>query len=161
VSSGWRGGDRVVTIQRLERVQVVRRPLREVFAFFSRAENLERITPPWLSFGLLTPGPIEMRTGTMIEYRLRLHGIPLRWVSVIELWEQEQRFVDRQLRGPYRVWRHRHEFTEIDGGTRVHDRVDYALPLGWVGELVGMPIVRRDLARIFDYRRVAVADLLG
>jgi ligand-binding SRPBCC domain-containing protein len=150
-----------VRIQRLERVQVVRRPLREAFAFFSRAENLERITPPWLSFGLLTPGPIEMRTGTTIEYRLRLHGIPLRWVSVIELWEEEQGFVDRQLRGPYRLWRHHHEFTEIDAGTRVHDRVDSALPLGRVGRLVGMPIVRRDLARIFDYRRVAVADLLG
>ena len=153
--------DRVVTIERLERVQVVRRPLREVFAFFSRAENLERITPPWLSFGLLTPGPIEMRSGTTIEYRLRLHGIPLSWVSMIELWEEEQRFVDRQLRGPYRLWRHHHEFTGIDGGTRVHDRIEYALPLGHVGRVLGMPLVRRDLARIFDYRRAAVAGLLG
>ncbi len=150
-----------MTIQRLERIQVVRRPLGEVFAFFSRAENLERITPPWLSFGLLTPGPIEMRPGTTIEYRLRLHGIPLSWVSVIELWEEGQTFVDRQLRSPYRLWRHHHEFTEVGGGTRVHDQVDYALPLGRAGWLVGMPIVRRDLARIFDYRQAAVAGLLG
>jgi ligand-binding SRPBCC domain-containing protein len=150
-----------VTIERLERVQVVTRPLQEVFDFFSRAENLERITPPWLSFGLLTPGPIEMRTGTTIGYRLRLHGVPLTWVSVIELWDEERGFVDRQLHGPYRLWRHQHEFTEIDGGTRVHDRVDYALPLGRLGWLVGMPLVRRDLARIFDYRRAAAAVLLG
>lgn len=148
-------------IERLERVQVVSRPLREVFAFFSRAENLERITPPWLRFALLTPEPIEMRSGTTIEYRLRLHGVPLRWVSLIELWDEEQRFVDRQLRGPYRLWRHQHEFAEVDGGTRVHDRVDYALPLGRVGRIAGTPIVRRDLARIFDYRQAAIAELLG
>ena len=146
---------------RLERVQLVRRPLRAVFAFFSSAENLERITPPWLSFRLLTPGPIEMRTGATIAYRLRLHGIPLTWVSLIELWEREQGFVDRQLCGPYRFWRHQHEFTEIDAGTWVQDRVDYALPLGRVGSLLGTPMVRRDLARIFDYRRTAVANLLG
>jgi ligand-binding SRPBCC domain-containing protein len=150
-----------VTIQRLERVQVVRRPLREVFAFFARAENLERITPPWLRFGLLTPGPIDMRTGTTIEYRLRLHGIPLKWVSVIERWEEEQGFVDRQLRGPFRLWRHHHDFTEIEGAVRVHDRVDYALPFGRVGRLAGLPIVHRDLGRIFDYRCAAVAELLG
>ena len=150
-----------MTIQRLERVQFVERPVREVFGFFSRAENLERITPPWLSFRLLTPGPIEMRMGATIEYPLRLHGLPLRWVSLIEQWEEGHGFVDRQLRGPYRLWRHQHEFTEVDGATRVEDRVQYALPLGRVGSLVGTPIVRRDLARIFDYRRAAVAELLG
>ena len=150
-----------MTIQRLERIQFVERPVREVFGFVSRAENLERITPPWLSFRLLTPGPIEMRMGAMIEYRLRLHGLPLRWVSLIERWEEGHGFVDRQLRGPYRLWRHHHQFTEVDGATRVEDRIQYALPLGRVGSLVGTPIVRRDLARIFDYRRAAVAELLG
>ena len=150
-----------MTVERLERGQLVRRSLREVFGFFARAENLERITPPWLGFALVTPSPVEMRAGTTIEYRLRLHGIPLSWVSVIELWDEGKAFVDRQLRGPYRVWRHQHEFTEVDGGTLVRDRVDYALPFGRVGSLVGLPIVRRDLARIFDYRREAVAGLLG
>jgi ligand-binding SRPBCC domain-containing protein len=102
-----------------------------------------------------------MRAGTTIEYRLRLHGIRLSWVSVIDLWEEDQRFVDRQVRGPYRFWRHHHEFTETDGGTRIHDRVDYALPFGHAGWLLGTPLVRRELARIFDYRQAAVAGLLG
>jgi ligand-binding SRPBCC domain-containing protein len=150
-----------VPVQRLERVQVVRRPLHEVFAFFSEAQNLERITPPWLRFGLRTPVPIDMSTGTRIEYRLRLHGIPLRWVSVIESWEEERGFIDRQVSGPFRLWRHQHEFSEVEGGTSVQDRVDYALPFGRLGRLLGIPIVRRDLERIFDYRRAAVAGLLG
>lgn len=148
-------------LERLEREQVVRRPLREVFEFFARAENLERITPPWLRFSVLTPGPIEMSVGTLIDYRLRLHGLPLRWTSRIELWEEEQRFVDEQLHGPYRFWRHLHEFVPVGGGTCVRDRVEYALPLGAFGQLLGLPIVRRDLMRIFDYRRATVARLLA
>jgi ligand-binding SRPBCC domain-containing protein len=150
-----------VRLQRLEREQVVKRPLDEVFEFFARAENLERITPPWLSFRVLTPRPVEMGPGTVIDYRLRLHGLPLRWTSRIELWEAERRFVDEQVRGPYRVWRHLHEFATTGEGTRVHDRVEYALPLGWLGKLLGLSFVRRDLVRIFDYRQTAVARLLG
>jgi ligand-binding SRPBCC domain-containing protein len=148
-------------VQRLEREQIVKRPLEEVFEFFARAENLERITPPWLSFRVLTPGPIDMGSGTLIEYRLRLHGVPLGWTSRIELWEQERRFVDQQVRGPYRLWRHLHEFVPAGPSTCVRDRVEYALPLGWLGDRLGLPVVRRDLARIFDYRRAAVARLLG
>lgn len=147
-------------LQRLEREQVVRRPLREVFEFFAGAENLEWITPPWLRFRMLTPEPIEMGVGTLIDYRLRLHGLPLRWTSRIELWEQEHRFVDEQLHGPYRFWRHLHEFVPVGGGTRLRDRVEYALPLGPLG-LLALPAVRRDLVRIFDYRRGTVARLLG
>jgi ligand-binding SRPBCC domain-containing protein len=150
-----------VRLQRIEREQVIRRPLGEVFEFFARAENLERITPPWLSFRTLTPAPIQMGSGTLIDYRLRLHGLPLRWRSRIEVWEEERRFVDEQLQGPYRVWRHLHEFVPVAGGTSVRDRVEYALPLGWLGNLVGGAFVRRDLARIFEYRRAAVARLLG
>jgi ligand-binding SRPBCC domain-containing protein len=150
-----------VRLQRLEREQVVERPLGEAFAFFARAENLERITPPWLNFRVLAPGPVEMGVGTLIDYRLRLHGMPLRWTSRIELWDEERRFVDQQVRGPFRFWRHLHEFVPAGDSTCVRDRVDYALPLGWLGNLLGLPIVRRDLTRIFDYRRAAVARLLG
>lgn len=150
-----------MTVQRLEREQVVRRPLKDVFAFFARAENLERITPPWLSFRVLTPGPIAMASGTLIDYRLRLHGLPVRWTSRIELWEEDRRFVDQQVDGPYRFWRHLHEFVPVGHSTCVRDRVEYALPLGWAGRLLGLPVVRRDLSRIFDYRRGAVARLLG
>lgn len=150
-----------MNLGRLEREQIIRRPLPEVFEFFSRAENLERITPPWLRFRLLSRGRVEMHPGALIDYRLRLHGIPIRWTSLIEDWEHDQRFVDQQVRGPYKFWRHEHVFSEVDGGTRVQDRVNYALPLGRLGELAGLPLVRRDVTRIFDYRRGAVERLLG
>jgi ligand-binding SRPBCC domain-containing protein len=144
----------------LEREQLVPRPLDEVFAFFAEARNLERITPPWLRFEVLTPEPIAMTAGTQIDYRLRLRGIPLRWVSRIEEWEHERAFADRQLRGPYRLWHHRHEFVPCGSGTVVRDRVRYALPLGRFGALADAAFVRRDLERIFDYRRSAVKRLL-
>ncbi len=102
-----------------------------------------------------------MGLGWMIEYRLRLHGLPLRWVSRIALWEPGQTFVDVQVRGPYRVWRHRHEFERVGRATLVRDQVEYALPLGPLGELAHVAFVERDLARIFDYRRAAVARLLA
>ena len=149
-------------VHRLEREQVVRAPVAEVFSFFARARNLERITPPWLRFEVLSPEPREgMRAGTLIEYRLRLHGLPLRWLTRIEEWDEERTFVDRQLRGPYRLWHHRHEFAPAAEGTVVRDRVDYALRLGPLGELARRAFVARDLERIFDFRRDAVATLLG
>ena len=150
-----------MNLERLERAQVVKRPLADVFEFFARAENLERITPPWLSFRVLTPRSVEMGSGTLIDYRLRLHGLPLRWTSRIELWEEKRRFLDEQVRGPYRFWRHLHEFVPVGRGTYVRDRVQYALPLGRLGDLFGLRLVRRDLERIFDYRHAAIARLLG
>jgi ligand-binding SRPBCC domain-containing protein len=149
-----------VTVHRLERVQVVARPLPDVFAFFAESGNLERITPPWLRFRVLTAEP-RMAVGTVIEYRLRLHAIPLRWTSRIDEWEEQRAFVDRQVRGPYRLWRHRHEFEPAAGGTVVRDRVDYAVPFGPAGELAHALVVRRDLERIFDFRRAAIQRLLG
>lgn len=128
--------------------------------FFARAENLERITPPWLHFRLLGPDQIQMGAETRIEYRLRLHGIPLIWVSRIEVWEQGRRFVDRQVRGPFRLWRHQHDFVAVPSGTRVRDVVEFVLPGGRLGQRVGMPFVARDLRRIFDYRQDAVNRLL-
>src|SRR5919202_6243659 len=140
----------------LEREQLVRRPLDEVFAFFAQARNLERITPPWLGFEVLTPEPIEMRAGTLIEYRLRLHAVPLRWLTRIDEWRHQRAFADRQVQGPYRLWCHHHEFAAHDGGTTVRDRVTYALPLGRLGDLAGTAVVRCELERIFDFRRDAV-----
>jgi ligand-binding SRPBCC domain-containing protein len=145
---------------RLEREQHVARPLREVFLFFSRAQNLERITPPWLRFRLVGAPDGDLAAGTLIEYRLRLHRIPLRWVSQIDRWEENRRFVDRQVRGPYRLWLHEHEFSGLGDGTLVRDRVRYALPLGPLGGIAAR-LVRRDLDAIFDYRRAAVTRLLG
>jgi ligand-binding SRPBCC domain-containing protein len=150
-----------VTVHRLERRQYLDHPLERVFGFFAEAENLERITPPWLRFELLTAGPIAMRVGTLIDYRLHVHRVPLRWTSRIEEWEPGRAFVDRQLRGPYGLWHHRHSFAPDGDGTVVRDEVDYALPFGPIGELAHALLVRRDLERIFTYRHAAVAGLLA
>jgi ligand-binding SRPBCC domain-containing protein len=150
-----------VTVHRLEREQYVDRPLDVVFDFFAEAHNLERITPPWLSFQVLTSDPIEMRMGALIDYRLRVHGLPLRWTSRIEDWQPGRSFVDRQVRGPYGLWYHRHSFTPSGAGTMVRDEVDYALPLGVLGELANPLFVRRDLERIFAFRHDSVPRLLG
>ncbi|MEA2468615.1 MAG: hypothetical protein QOJ57_2741 [Thermoleophilaceae bacterium] len=124
----------------------------EVFPFFGDARNLEAITPPWLGFRVITPEPIEMAPGTLIEYRLKLHAIPIRWRTTIAVWEPPHRFVDVQLSGPYRMWHHTHDFSVApDGhGTLMRDTVRYALPFGPLGSLAHSLLVRRDLARIFD-----------
>ena len=121
-----------------------------VFPYFADAVNLERLTPPWLHFRIANTEPIVMRVGTFIDYRLRLHGIPLRWRTCITEWDPPRAFVDEQIRGPYRLWRHRHTFTAENGGTRCDDHVDYDMAFGVVADRL---LVRRDLARIFDFRR--------
>jgi ligand-binding SRPBCC domain-containing protein len=132
-----------------------------VFGFFADAFNLEAITPSWLRFQVVTPGPIRMVPGALIEYRLRLHGVPIRWLTRIETWEPGARFVDVQVRGPYRLWHHTHSFEPHEQGTLARDRVRYALPLGPLGRLADAAFVHRDLGRIFDYRRAEVARRLG
>jgi ligand-binding SRPBCC domain-containing protein len=134
-------------------------PLRpeEVFTFFSDALNLELITPSWLRFKVLTVSPIEMREGTVIDYRLRLRGIPLRWQSQITAWEPPHRFVDQQRQGPYRLWIHEHTFVESNGGTLARDRVEYAVPGGM---LVQKFFVEPELKRIFAYRSRRMQEIL-
>ncbi len=139
-------------IYELRREMWVPQELDAVFDFFSHADNLERITPPWLRFRILTPLPISMSKGATIEYSLRLHGFPIHWLTRIEDWNPPQSFVDIQVKGPYRLWRHTHHFARADNGTTVIDRVEYALPFGVAGPIIHGLVVRRDLARIFDYR---------
>jgi ligand-binding SRPBCC domain-containing protein len=124
-------------------------PLEKVFSFFTEARNLEQLTPPWLRFKVLTEGPITMAAGTLIDYRIHWRGIPLRWRTEIEVWEPNHRFVDRQIRGPYRLWRHEHLFAERGDSTAIIDRVGYA-PFG--GALANRLVVARDVERIFAYR---------
>jgi ligand-binding SRPBCC domain-containing protein len=145
----------------LEREQLVPRPRDEVFRFFSDAANLERITPPFLRFRVTTPPPIDVREGALIDYRLSLFGVPFSWRTRIELFVPNDRFVDTQLRGPYRVWRHLHEFHDAEGGasTRMLDRVEYAVPLGPLGDAARALFVRRTLDRIFDYRASTIAQI--
>ena len=133
----------------------------EVFPFFADARNLEAITPSWLSFRVTTPLPVEMRAGALIEYRLRLHGIPIAWLTRIEEWLPGVRFVDQQLAGPYRLWHHTHEFEpDGQGGTVMRDTVRYALPFWPLSEVAHALLVRRDLAEIFEFRRAEVARRL-
>jgi len=145
----------------LRREMWVPRPLHEVFDFFSRAENLQEITPAWMHFRILTPQPIAMHAGTLIDYALRIHGIPAKWRTRIESWNPPHEFVDLQQKGPYRLWRHTHQFVERNGGTQITDEVRYALPFGFLGQMVHRLQVSRDLARIFDYRAQRVGELLA
>jgi ligand-binding SRPBCC domain-containing protein len=145
----------------LEREQWIPRALPVVFDFFSRAENLGRITPPWLHFRFRTPLPVEMRVGARIEYTLHLVGVPLRWCTRIAVWEPERRFVDEQERGPYALWEHSHLFEPTGPGVLMTDRVRYALPLGRLGRVAHALAVRAALAAIFDFRFRQVRTLLA
>jgi ligand-binding SRPBCC domain-containing protein len=146
----------------LRREQVLPVSVEETFAFFSRAENLEAITPPWLNFRITSPTPIEMHVGTLIRYRLRLHGIPVSWLTRIEEWDPPNGFVDRQLRGPYALWHHTHKFSPLDDGrTEMVDVVRYGHRFGPLGTIAQHLIVKRDVERIFDYRYERIAELIG
>ena len=147
-----RGAFQLVAVQRLPK------PIDEVFEFFADAYRLQDLTPPFLNFQVLTPKPVEMFVGRTIDYRLKLHGIPIRWQSEISAWDPPHRFVDRQLKGPYSLWHHLHTFEEQAGETIVRDTVDYSVR---GGKLVDWLFVRGDLRRIFEYRRQQLEHFFG
>lgn len=151
--------------------QTLEAPLEAVFRFFADASNLEAITPRMVGFRILTPRPIEMRVGALIDYSIRLHGVPMRWRTRIDAWEppapgtdgkRQARFVDTQLRGPYRVWIHEHTFEarpNPDGteSTHVTDHVEYAVPGGpGLERLIERWFVRPRIEQIFEYRKQAM-----
>jgi ligand-binding SRPBCC domain-containing protein len=141
--------------------QIVPRSVEEVFPFFADAGNLDRLTPAFLRFEIVTPLPVEMRVGLLLDYRLRYRGFPVRWQTRIEAWEPNVRFIDTQLKGPYRLWHHTHEFEPVAEGTKLVDRVRYALPLGPLGRVAHRLSVRGDVERIFAYRRERIAEIFG
>lgn len=143
----------------LDREQRVPRPLPEVFDFFSKAENLDQLTPPWLRFQIVTQTPITVQEGTVIDYHLRYRGLPVRWQTLIEVWAPGAQFVDRALKSPYALWRHTHTFAETPRGTLISDHVEYALPFGPFGQLAHAIMVHRDVNAIFDYRQQVIAEL--
>ena len=142
----------------LESEQWLPRQPEEIFPFYSDAFRLEELTPPLLRFRVHTPPPIEMSAGVEIDYRLRLHGIPMRWRSRITIWEPPNRFVDEQIKGPYRRWVHEHTFTPHEGGTLIRDVVEYDMLGGWISDRL---MVRRDLRKIFAYRQEQLARIFG
>jgi ligand-binding SRPBCC domain-containing protein len=143
----------------LERTTIIKRPSAEVFDFFSKAENLNKITPPDLSFKIISNGPIEMKKGTLIGYRIKIFGIPFQWQTLISEWNPPHSFADMQLKGPYAQWIHIHTFHEENGQTIMHDRVEYRSK-GWVLEpLLESLIVKRKLGKIFDYRQKSCETL--
>jgi ligand-binding SRPBCC domain-containing protein len=141
--------------------QQAARPLAEVFEFFSRAENLQALTPPWLNFKILGVRPQPIQKGTLINYSLRVHGIPLRWTSEIVEWDPPHRFVDLQLRGPYKLWRHEHRFEPKDGGTLISDTISLALPLGLLGQMAYKIKLQSDVQEIFSFRKEKIHVLFG
>jgi ligand-binding SRPBCC domain-containing protein len=143
---------------RLSTSLYVPHPHLEVFAFFAEAANLQRITPPWVDFRIVSPLPVAMRVGALIDYRLKVHGVPIRWRSIISAWDPPHLFVDEQLHGPYRRWVHTHRFRAVPGGTVVEDEVDFAAPFGWPIERL---FVQRDVRAIFLHRQQAILAAFG
>jgi hypothetical protein len=148
---------RPALVGRLRRATVVPASIDETFAFFSKATNLQQLTPAWLDFTMLTPSPISMREGLEIDYRIRLYGFPIPWRSRIDVWEPGVRFVDRQVIGPYRWWRHEHRFEAVASGTRVIDEVEYVPRARWISGA----LVRRDVERIFQFREQALVRIFS
>lgn len=145
----------------LERTTFVPATPAEVFSFFSRPENLARITPPSLGFVIRETPEGGIREGARIVYRIRVAGLPLTWVTNIARWDPEREFVDEQVRGPYRKWVHTHSFTPLNNGVEMRDRVEYELPFGILGRLLGGWFVRRQLRTIFDYREAQIRAMFG
>jgi ligand-binding SRPBCC domain-containing protein len=149
-------------IHELRREQVLDGTPDELFAFFADAFNLEALTPPLLRFRVVTPAPIDMGVGAFIQYRLRLHGVPVGWKTLIQAWEPPHRFVDVQVSGPYALWHHTHELTPVgDGQTLMRDTVRYAVGFGPLGEIANRLLVRRDVEAIFDFRAREIPALLA
>ncbi len=145
----------------LEKSTNIEQPRDLTFSFFSDTANLDKITPSWLNFKILTPLPIKMQKGAIIDYQLKLYGLPVKWRTEITEWEPPHRFVDVQVSGPYHLWVHEHIFEELDGSTRMIDRVQYAAPGGPLEPIVHTLFVRRDVERIFNYREAALAKIFG
>ncbi len=133
-------------------------PRDKVFPFFADAQNLEAITPPWLNFKILTPMPVVMRAGALIDYRIKLRGIPIGWRTQITIWNPPYLFVDAQIRGPYTAWVHAHTFEERNGQTVVGDCVHYSV---FGGALIDRLFVKRDVDTIFNYRTKKLAEIFG
>ncbi|MFZ5979645.1 MAG: SRPBCC family protein [Candidatus Zixiibacteriota bacterium] len=141
-----------------ERKTLIPQPPERVFPFFERPENLAEITPPSMGFEILTPPPVPMQIGTVIDYTVRALGVRLHWRTLITDYRPPYNFVDVQLKGPYKFWHHTHRFERHPEGTLMYDRVVYALPFGWLGRLIHALAVRRQLSAIFEFREKVIKN---
>ncbi|HWU42276.1 MAG TPA: TIGR01777 family oxidoreductase, partial [Bdellovibrio sp.] len=154
VCSPWKNGEEFFYTE-----QFVPLPPEKLFPFFKEPHNLERITPPTLHFQVLGISTPELEQGTLIDYHLKIHGLPAKWQTEIDEWQPPYKFVDNQRRGPYRMWHHTHEFRPFCGGTLMVDQVRYRLPLGYVGWLLGSSFVNKDVKEIFRFRRQYISRM--
>ena len=143
----------------LESNQFINKPIEEVFQFFSKPENLSVITPAKLGFKILSPNPIKMEVGRLIDYNIYLMGIPIHWRTLITDYEPPNMFVDQQIKGPYAIWHHTHTFHKGKGGVEIKDRVVYSIPFGFLGRLLNYLWIKRDLNNIFLYRKKVIDKL--
>ena len=139
-------------VYKLKFKQVINSSLDDVFSFFSNPENLSKITPEKLGFNILTPTPIKMKEGQLIDYSIKLLGKKIRWRTIITEYIPKVKFVDQQLKGPYSMWHHTHEFRDVDGKVEMTDEIYYVMPFGILGRLVNFLFVSRDLNNIFKHR---------
>lgn len=143
----------------LIRKTIINKPLEEVFHFFSQAENLNALTPPELQFKILTPLPIKMKEGTIIDYKIKLNGIPFTWKTEINKWQENEYFIDQQIKGPYKIWHHKHSFKSLVGATEMTDEVNYLSP-GWLVEpIIQYLFIKRKVESIFDYRNTKLKEI--
>ncbi|MBD3169685.1 MAG: CDP-paratose 2-epimerase [candidate division Zixibacteria bacterium] len=148
-------------VYHLKKQQYIARPREEVFEFFGKAENLEKITPGSLGFNIITPTPINMRAGTLIDYTVKPMIFPIRWRTLITDYDPPRRFVDEQLKGPYSFWHHTHTFEEKDGGTLITDEVRYVIPFGIIGRIAHVLFVKSQLKKIFDFREKVISEIFA
>ena len=149
-------------IYKITTKQIIQRPLAEVFAFFSQPENLALITPDHLAFNIITPPPVEMKQGAIIDYTIRLFKVSIHWRTLITSFEPPFRFVDEQIKGPYSFWHHTHTFTKInENETLIKDTVLYSIPLGFIGRIVHWIYIKRDLKKIFSYRKKRIQEIFS
>ena len=144
----------------LIKTQVINSPMDDVFDFFSKPENLKTITPAKLSFNILTPTPIVMEKGTVIDYTIRLFLIPIHWRTLITKYNPPYEFVDEQIKGPYNFWHHTHKFKKVDGGVEISDKVIYSIPMGIIGRVLHYLWIKRDLEKIFSHRKEEIENIL-
>ena len=150
-----------MTVYTLKYKQLIDSDIDTVFSFFSNAENLSKITPPKLKFKILTPLPIKMKEGQLIDYTIKILGKRIRWRTIITEFNPNIKFVDQQLKGPYSMWHHTHEFKEIDNKVEMIDKISYAIPFGFLGRIVNFIFVKGDLDEIFNYRYKVIEKLFN